>query len=198
MTDTDTPTTPRSRRPLLIMLLVATLPVIGAYFVYFTGLGMPDQTVNAGRFISPALSVEKLVGDQLWSEFQSDKKWHMIVPVSENCSQSCEANLYTSRQVHIRLAQKSERLERYAMPLTELSEEAREALKKDHPRLVILPTGQVEIRSWVSNLPSGLSDDYYLLVDQEGKAMMSYDSSIHGNDVLKDLKRALKYSIDYQ
>jgi len=37
-----------------------------------------------------------------------------------------------------------------------------------------------------------------LLIDQEGFAMMSYTTAQHGNELLKDIKRALKYSIDYQ
>lgn len=193
-----TPKTTRSRRPLVIMLLVATLPVIGAYFVYFTGIGMPDNTVNAGKFVRPALSLENLVGEEVWQDFQADKKWRLLIPISENCDQACEANLYTSRQVHIRLAQKSERLERYAFPMGQLSEASKAQIQKEHPRLTILDTAQTDVQSWVSELPSELNEDYYLLVDQEGRAMMSYHSRIHGNDVLKDIKRALKYSIDYQ
>ena len=55
-------------------------------------------------------------------------------------------------------------------------------------------------RTWQQQLvlPETVNNHYYLLVDQEGFAMMVYTSEIHGNDLLKDLKRALKFSIDYQ
>jgi len=195
---TEAEVKPRSRRPLIIILGVSVFPILAAYFVYFTGIGMPSQTVNAGKFIEPALSVETLISDEQWEAFQQNKKWRIIVPISEPCVDSCEQNLYTSRQVHIRLAQRSERVERFAAPLNELSDATKAHLAKDHPRLEFVDAPLQQTKTWFAQLPKELGNDFYLLVDQEGRAMMSYDSSIHGNLILKDLKRALKYSIDYQ
>jgi len=195
---TETEAKPRSRRPLIIILVVSILPIALAYFVYFTGIGLPSRTVNAGHFIEPAKSVEALVGASTWSEFQADKKWRLIVPIGAPCDASCEKNLYTSRQVHIRLAQNSERVERYAAMTGQLQETALAEIKKEHPRLTFLTTPVDDVNAWIDTLPDAISDDFYLLIDQEGRAMMSYDSSLHGNLVLKDIKRALKYSIDYQ
>ena len=184
MTDTDTLPQPRSRRPLIIMLAIATLPVVAAYFAYFTGIGVPKETVNAGRFINPVISVENLVGDEMWERFQNEKKWRLLIPVSETCPEDCQTNLYTSRQIHIRLAQNSERLARYAIPLGTLSNGQRERIAADHPRLTFIETAQTEVDDWLALLPSELGDYDYILVDQEGNAMMTYDASIHGNDVL--------------
>lgn len=201
MTETTVDTTNKpSRTPLIIMLVVALLPMLGAYLVYFTGIFMPSTTVNAGVFISPASSLEPLVSEEEWSDIQSNKKWRILIPVSQPCSDDCAQNLYTSRQVHIRLDQKSKRLERIALLPSSFSETEIQTLKNEHPRLKISATTIEQASNWLSQLalPEGLAKDYYLLVDQEGRAMMAYDNTQHGNDVLKDLKRAIKFSIDYQ
>ena len=190
----------KSRKPLIIMLVVSLLPMMGAYLVYFTGFMLPENTVNAGQFISPAHSLESLVSKQEWESIKQDKKWRMLLPVSENCNEACSANLYTSRQVHIRLDQKSKRLERMALISSKLDDEARTKLQEDHPRLRFLSTSLEQAQPWLEqmNIPATTALDYYLLVDQEGRAMMVYDQAQHGNEVLKDLKRAIKFSIDYQ
>lgn len=190
----------KSRKPLIIMLVVALLPMLGAYFVYFTGVFIPDHTVNAGRFVEPAQSLESLVSDDEWQEILSDKKWRLLLPVPSPCEQACKNNLYTTRQVHIRLDQKSKRLERLAVLSEHLSEQEVQQIKQDHPRLNIIASPLEQSTDWFEQLqlPEGVVDHYYLLVDQEGRAMMVYDNSQHGNDVLKDIKRAIKFSIDYQ
>lgn len=192
--------TNRSRKPLVIMLMVAVLPMVGAYFVYFTGLFMPESTVNAGRFLSPASSIQGLASEEEWGEITEDKKWRLLVPVPSPCSEACQQNLYTTRQVHIRLDQKSQRLQRIAVLSSSVSEADRQAIVAEHPRLKLLDTSLETSRAWFAelSLPEGLASDYYLLIDQEGRAMMAYDQAQHGNDVLKDLKRAIKFSIDYQ
>lgn len=199
-TDESAPTTKRSRKPLVIMLLVAVLPVVGAYVVYFTGLFMPDSTVNAGSFIDPAPSLELLVSEQEWKEITEDKKWRLLLPVPSPCSDACQQNLYTTRQVHIRLDQKSQRLQRLAVLSSSISDAERQELAENHPRLKVLSTSIESHPDWFNqlSLPDGTESDYYLLVDQQGLAMMVYDQRQHGNEVLKDLKRAIKFSIDYQ
>lgn len=190
----------RNQKPLLIMLAVAVLPVVGAYFVFFTGIGMPGQTVNAGKFLEPAVSLEALVSDAQWENIQTEKKWRLVLQIDQSCDEECQSNLYTSRQVHIRLDQRSERMERLAVFSPSFSEDEKQAILKEHPRLKDVSTDSQNQSAWFDslNIPESISGEYYLLVDQEGRAMMLYDSSKHGNDVLKDIKRAIKYSIDYQ
>lgn len=191
---------PRSRMPLIIMLVVSIFPMAGAYIVFFTGVGMPDQTVNAGVFLQPAKSLENLLQPSDWQSVQENKKWRMLLPISADCTEPCQQNLYTSRQVHIRLDQRSDRVERMAVVDANFPETALAKLKEEHPRLKVLSVDEEQKIQWFSELvlPESTEQDYYLLVDQEGRAMMVYDNRHHGNDVLKDLKRAIKFSIDYQ
>ena len=195
----------KSRKPLIAILLVSILPIAGAYFVYFSGVGMPDNTVNAGKLISPASHVAEILADGNEAALQKindDKKWRIFLPIPENCSEICEKNLYTTRQVHIRLGGKSTRVERYAINLAgDEGEQYLEGIREEHPLLKYASVSRARWDSWVGATDLNLDLEqtpYYLLVDQEGFAMMAYTADIHGNDLLKDLKRALKYSIDYQ
>lgn len=187
----------RSRKPLVLILVVSVLPVFAAYFIFFTGWGMPENTVNKGQFIEP-VSLQPLVTEDEWARFQEDKKWRLVVPVNSPCEEACQQNLYTTRQVHIRLDQRSKRVERLAYFSEGISETEKGRILEAHPQLKVLSARNAE--SWFGSLslPESIATDYYLLVDQEGMAMMAYDGNQHGNEVLKDLKRAIKFSIDYQ
>lgn len=161
---------------------------------------MPDNTVNAGQLITKAQPLQPLLNDADWQALDENKKWRLLLPIKNNCTSSCEKNLYTSRQVHIRLDQKSERLQRIGLVTESLDSESKSWLEKEHPRLKLIQSEQQVTENWLNAIPElqSYGEDFYILVDQEGRAMMVYSSETHGNDVLKDIKRALKYSIDYQ
>ncbi|WP_028875829.1 hypothetical protein [Teredinibacter turnerae] len=195
----------------LWLTLVALFPIVAAYTVFFTGVGVPAHTVNSGSLLPQPVNVTTLLAadaPEFLQAITGEKKWRLLLPVDSHCSDNlCTRNLYTTRQVHIRLGEKSDRLERVAINLEGIAGLARlEQLREAHPRLKIV---SVPVAQWQSWLRSGGVDENqvldtaqltsrYLLVDQEGYAMMEYAADIPGGALLKDLKRALKFSIDYQ
>jgi hypothetical protein len=200
---TETEVTVKNRKPfaLYAILAVSVLPMAAAYFMFFTGVGVPDHTVNAGRLFPNAIALADVKSIQGLDAFNEEKKWRIILPVAGVCDEKCQSLIYITRQVHIRLAQKSTRVERYFVSLSGSASDAiYEDLLDEHRFLGKLSANGNEWNSWLES--SGLSIDhetpYYLLVDQEGFAMMQYTAEVDGNDLLKDLKRVLKFSIDYQ
>ena len=194
----------KSKRTLIVVLVVSILPVAAAYFVYFTGIGVPRGTVNNGQLFNKPIHVRELFSDQpeLLTYFEQEKKWRLLLPITADCPEVCRHNLYTTRQVHIRLGEKSLRVERYAV---NLSDEAGQALlqqlQPEHPLLKFASAARGAWLSWLETADTAADFtvlDYYLLVDQEGFAIMRYDAGVHGNLLIKDIKRALKFSIDYQ
>lgn len=188
-----------------LIIIVALAPITLAYLMYFTGVGVPDNTVNNGVLLqTPVRLPEILEGDniEVQQRIEAQKKWRLFIPVYADCNEACQAILFTTRQVHIRLADKSERLERYAVNLNgQQGVSLLDDLAAEHPRMKAVNIEQDVWEAWLK--ASGTAFDYqrepyYLLVDQEGLAMMYYTADIHGNLLLKDIKRALKYSIDYQ
>jgi len=194
----------KGRKTLIAILLVSALPVVAAWFVFFTGVGMPGNTVNAGNLLSKAVHVKTLLGEDSpqWQALDQDRKWRLFIPVGAKCGADCEQNLYTTRQVHIRLGEKSVRVARVAVNIGgDAGAALVAAIEKDHPRMKILNVDGATWAQWVAGSGSQLDNavvPYYLLVDQEGYAMMYYTTEQHGNELLEDLKRALKFSIDYE
>lgn len=205
MTEIDEKKVAANRRTLLLILFVSIAPIALAYFSFFTGVGVPKSTANYGEIINPALNIEALFADDnrgFYENLMLNKKWHLFIPVTESCDSLCEQNLYVTRQVHIRLGEKSTRVERILVNLSDIPIEVRmQALASEHPLLRGVSLDRDSWFNWLSASGDEVDPDiqsYYLLVDQEGFAMMRYTSNVDGGDLLKDLKRALKHSIDYQ
>lgn len=185
---------------LLLIVAVALIPMVAAYTAFFTGIGVPDNTVNNGSLIK-AMSLEPLLSEDEWQRLQDEKKWRLFLPLGQTCNQSCQDNFYTTRQVHVRLGEKGLRVERYALNYGgSAGQRYLDDIKGDHP---VLQAATVDSSIWenwsetLAEFTAQTESHFYLLVDQEGFAMMVYTDQ-HGNDLLKDIKRALKYSIDYQ
>ncbi len=120
----------------------------------------------------------------------SGKKWRMIIPVSKDCSQACQQKLYMTRQVHIRLGNKANRVERWAIfsNNNDYSQMA-SSLQQDHPRLKM---AHLKDAVW----PKLLDESGYFLMDQDGFIMMQYRHHQSGNDLLKDVKKMLKVTYE--
>ncbi len=198
--DLDAKKTKSGRTTLIMILVVALLPVVLAYTMFFSGVGVPENTVNKGELIE-AISLENVVDAETWQRIQEDKKWRLLLPVGKTCNEACESNYYTTRQVHVRLGEKGVRIERIALNYGgEYGRAYLDGLAETHPQLRSVTVDSSVWDSWSESLEAFKREKdshFYMLVDQEGKAMMVYTDQ-HGNDLLKDIKRALKYSIDYQ
>ncbi len=164
---------------------------------------MPTGTVNQGDLLSPATLISELkVLDEngIDVELTKGKKWRMVMIGTNRCDASCQDLLYVSRQVHTRLNEKSVRVERIYFNIeANYSEEFSNLLKTDYPRLKRYSTSaqQWQVLFKDTNIAdNSLSANQVYYVDQEGFAMMSYNAQHKGADLLKDIKRLLKYSYD--
>ncbi len=186
--------------PLIAILAVTLVPLVAAYVAYFTGMGVPDETVNEGQLLSPVKNTADILADAEGDipELANNLKWRLFIPVPEHCSEACQQNLYVTRQVHIRLAEKGERVERFAVNVGGTDgAEFLQQIKAEQPGLRQFAVSRSAWQDWLrgTNVSEDLTDGhYYLLVDQVGFAMMFYTTDHDGNQLLKDLKRVLRYS----
>jgi len=177
------------------------VPIVAAYVVYYTGIGMPTDTTNQGQLLRPPVKVldlpfqERGVGPLLLAG--EKPKWRYLVVPATNCDSVCDQLLYTSRQVHIRLGEKADRVERLLVTGAPLTDAHYQRLHREHPRLrfVTLPPAILAKVQRAVGLPEW-REPRELLVDQQGYAMMAYDKDHSGNQLLKDIKRLLKYSYE--
>ncbi|MFD1216707.1 SCO family protein [Microbulbifer celer] len=207
ITDTDEPGSSQPQRRGLgrwagIGVFVAVaLPIVSAYIVFYTGLGMPADTVNQGELLQPARSVDAFSvfgkNGEAISLTGEDSKWRYLVMGDAACSDVCEELLYTTRQVHIRLGEKARRVERVLVTSAPLSTSRQQALQKQHPKMRFASADSQQVSQWLSDTShANLEMPGVLLVDQRGYAMMVYDNEHSGNQLLKDIKRLLKYSYE--
>ncbi|WP_043320532.1 hypothetical protein [Microbulbifer sp. HZ11] len=177
------------------------LPIVAAYVIFYTGLGMPSDTVNQGELLIPAQSVAEIDlrqddGAPL-SLVDAEPRWRYLILGDAQCSDECEQLLYTTRQVHIRLGDKARRVERVLATGAPLSKERLRDLANQHPKLRFSSVEPQQLDQWLADSDhAGLTRPSVLLVDQQGYAMMVYNNSHSGNQLLKDIKRMLKYSYE--
>lgn len=187
-----------------VILAVITAPMLMAYFVYSTGFGLPQGTLNKGDLLLPATDINPLIitlpGSKEKVHLADKKIWRMVIVGNNDCDSACQKMLYLSRQVHIRLGEKANRVERlYLNTADTWSAPFAAELKKEHPKLVqaqIDPVAWRNLFSQTSISGHTLSAENIYLIDQQGFAMMSYDITHSGADLLDDTKRLLKYSYE--
>lgn len=184
--------------PVIIIMAVMVLPIVAAYVAYYTGMGVSEETVNKGVLLQPPAKLSALTDKATSVPDLQERKWRLILPVTHPCDEGCQKNLFTTRQVHIRLGEKSVRVERIAANLGgDAGADFLESIHPDHPLLEFFTVSRADWDTWLanSNAPESLEQaPYYLLVDQEGFVMMYYTGNHHGNDLLDDIKRVLRYT----
>ena len=207
----------------LVIIVIVTAPMLLAYIMFQTGWGVSSNTTNNGELLTPALPIqelqvmtedkvfENLFSGQFFDEAavnknsvnkntenkSSAKKWRLLVPVTAACSDVCQKNLYTTRQVHIRLAEKAYRVERIILSLDELNPTLLQQLNNEHPNTLRVSSRANLFSQWLA--PANIAESaeqYYYLIDQEGFAMMRYDVSHTGQNLLDDIKKLLKFTYD--
>lgn len=184
----------------LLIIAAIVLPMVLAYLIFKTGIGFPSATSNKGDLLVPPQPIQQLNLEEKDNFFEtlysSDKKrWRILIPVSKVCDETCEAHLYLSRQVHIRLAEKAYRVERVLLLLDPFSEIELDKLKQEHPETLLVQSNTASLNTWLleTKLPAS-AENYFYLVDQEGFAMMRYNREHSGQDLLDDIKKLLKFT----
>jgi len=207
MTETDQQTrTPNARRGRLTaaaLMLTVALPMFLAYLLYSTGVGLPDTTVNEGELLTPPPAFAdwqpRHLGGGAWKRPPEPKRWRILLPISGDCRGHCRDNLYLTRQVHLRLAQKAYRVKRLLLVEGPLRADTADYLEAEHPGVELL---RVDASAMAQSLAKAgrpgttqARGDYYLM-DQDGFVMMAYNAGHTGEQLLKDIKRLLRYSYE--
>lgn len=186
------------------VMLVVLLPMVIAYVLFFTGTGIPSNTVNKGDLLTPPLPIDqwqpRTLDGEPWKLEDQSTKWRLLIPGGDDCDAACQDNLYITRQVHIRLGEKALRVERlYLLEEEALNTTTARHFADEHPQLKLLRVDADAMRAALAetNLPEDPSaQNRYFLMDQQGFVMMGYTPQHTGNELLKDIKRMLRYSYE--
>lgn len=194
----DTPNKRRGQWQAAGLMLVVALPMLAAYAIYQTGWGIPDGTVNKGQLLDRPQALSDisptLTDGSTWQIDSEPRHWRYVIPGTGECDQTCQDNLYLTRQVHIRLNEKADRVERiYLLLDDELSPELAELMEKEHPKLRVMSAARGDFEQLMN---TELSGEHYYLMDQQGYLMMRYGPEHKGNELLKDVKKMLKVTYE--
>src|SRR5690606_41458774 len=79
----------RGRIQAVAIMLGVLLPLVVAYSVYYTGVGMPKGTINKGHLITPPqpnseLALHKLDGER-WQLSGEARRWRCGIPGGAEC-----------------------------------------------------------------------------------------------------------------
>lgn len=190
----------KSNRNGYLMLAVILGPMIAAYLVFKTGLGMPTGTINKGELLTPAkllfeLNASDVDGNAVhWDQFEAH--WRFLVPIMAPCEADCEQALYLTRQVHKRLNEKYPKVARWVLVDRALWNPAlAQTLANEYQDSETLLVDAAEWHQWLAQTNS--RDAIYYMVDNQGFAMMFYQRQHSGNDLLADIKRMLKLTREH-
>ncbi|GAB3370293.1 hypothetical protein NCG89_09520 [Spongiibacter taiwanensis] len=186
--------------PVLVVVLSSILFLMAKENVINFG------TVNRGTLIRPPVPLPELqLSRNDGSEFMfdlPDSRWLFVVVGGTDCRGACEKMLYLTRQTHIALGKKTNRVERVYLALDgTVSPSLRDFLEREHEDMTILYAPASPFLKAFEHLEINPRDPRaFYVVDPLGWAMMYYraantdqlELAALGKDVLKDMKRLLK------
>ncbi len=179
----------KSRRTLVVLVLVFFGPIVGAYVAY--RYFPPDRSNNYGELLLPPARVPLQPlgapeGAFRFADLQG--KWVLVVSDSGACDEACEKKLTLMRQVWLALGKNRDRMERVFV--------VDDLMRADPARLAAYPGMRTVTIPVGMQMPPGLVSDraHLYVVDPLGNVMMRYPAGAEGKRMLKDLERLLKAS----
>jgi cytochrome oxidase Cu insertion factor (SCO1/SenC/PrrC family) len=192
-----------NRKIMLLLLFLFGLPALISFAMYFTAW-RPATTVNHGKLILPARSIEDramLTMDGKPVKFADLRgKWTMVYFDRAECLENCVSQLYFMRQTHASLGKNYDRVQRLFILTDEKSDANLKSKLTEYEGMLVWKSTKPEIAKLQNEFGIDTQEDstnsgIYLL-DQQGNLMMRYNLGAEPAGVRKDLERLLKYSGD--
>jgi len=196
------PTKARARRKILIIALIAALPLIIAYALFYSGW-RPGSTANYGELVQPARPIADatlLTLDRKKIRFSEWRgKWTLLTFSAAECLSPCEKNLYNMRQVITAQGEEARRVQSVFIVTDPKALVWLHYAIKDYPGMQVIVGPQEEVTALARQFvladgsPPEIGQRIYL-VDPLGNLMMSYPAGADPTGMRKDLARLLRVS----
>ena len=180
----------RNRLKLLLIVAIFVVPVVVATLA--ARYWRPEKLANYGELVAPTEFKPRGLRTAAGAPFDLAElrgKWLLVLPLSGDCDQACEENLYLMRQVRLMTGREQGRVERLVIAVRPLPE----ALAKQHPGLRQALAGERGGELGAPMATEGGAGRVYL-VDPLGRLVLRYPAAPDGRRMHKDLERLLKYS----
>lgn len=180
-----------------LIILIPSICVGLATWMYYTGSMIPVGRTNKGTLILPPVQLSSLKlkekNGQSFTKEQLNDDWGMLILVGSQCDAQCKNVLNTTERVHIALNKDSGRVFRYAL-VDRHAQILGSTLPAGFDQMQILSMNTTWVKRQLHDANVDMSKTYLLLVDPLGNIMMSYNQKQIGKDVVKDLQKLLRVS----
>lgn len=177
----------RSRRPLIVIALVAIAPVVASYSAYY--LFPREKLANYGELLATRPAPEVAGATLDGKPFRVGDlrgRWVLAVAAPAACAAACAQSLYATRQARTMQNQEMDRVVRVWLVTGDGTPDP--MLLAQHSDLTIARVEPAALAAW------GAGPDRIYLLDPLGNLVLAYrrDPDIKG--VARDLTRLLKAS----
>lgn len=190
----------RSRRKLLAIVLVCSLPVILTYLTFY--LIRPQGKATVGELIvpvrpAPAVAATRLDGSALPLASLKDQ-WLLVKVDGGACQSECQKQLLMLRQFRLMLGKDMTRVDWVWLIQDDAPVDTTLAnnLKKDHATLARLD--RQSLQNWLAVPPGAKVQDFIFVVDPLGNAMMRLPSvfdTAGARQAKRDMDHLLRASV---
>lgn len=194
---TATAQNPSGRWKLIVVLLLCSLPMLGAYLAYF--VIKPTGRAELGELISPVRPVPDApaIGLDAKSRPLAELKgqWLLVSVGSGGCDAECQQRLFLQRQLRETLGKGRERVD--WVWLINDAHPVAEDMQKPLADAIVVRVDQSSIDAWLVPSPNGSYTEYLYVVDPLGNTMMRFPAHFNGAGAAKarkDLDRLLRAS----
>ncbi|MGH8253171.1 MAG: hypothetical protein ACRES2_03965 [Steroidobacteraceae bacterium] len=179
----------RSRRPILLVLLLFAAPLAAAFWLYYGSSWRPALHTNHGLLITPPVTLPEQAGGA--AVFRG--KWTLLVigHGESGCDAPCRDTLIYARQTWLSLAQLTPRVQRVLLAGSGCCDTA--YLQREHSGLITLNAADAAVAPLLPLLPEPTTGTIFI-VDPLGNLMMRYDVRQDPKGLREDLKKLLELS----
>ena len=187
----------RQRIKFIALVLIFASPFIAGWMALYV-FELKPESINYGTLVQPVKKLQwpplKSVSGELF-ENGFGRKWVFLMFVQESCSEQCESNLFSIRQIKALLGRDTPRLQN-VLVITGSVDAELNAFLIDYPNLIVIRNNSDSLVSQfqVPGVEAVGSSARLYLVDPDNNYMMYYASEIDHYRVLDDIKRLMKLS----
>jgi cytochrome oxidase Cu insertion factor (SCO1/SenC/PrrC family) len=176
----------RSRLTLVALFLVAVLPLVASYLLFFAVRDEgPWGTTNHGELLDPLLPSTGLIaaGREGRADAPLAGSWWLLLVAQDGCDEACVAASERLKALHVLLNKDADRVRRGYHQIS---------AEQDGAGWDRVSTADPMIERVVGEL-AALAQGIYV-IDPLGNVVLHYDYAAAGKPVLEDLKKLLKVS----
>lgn len=154
----------------------------------------PSGMKNLGLLVQPPQQIA------LDRTSETSDKWLILHVLGEPCELACIESTAALRQVHRAAGRHAEHLEVVLLNQSSMAPGLRTKLETVYPAFNFvagseaLTAALLDINSSVSETPTGLNNINTYILDPMSNVVLAYTAEADPGDMLKDLKRLLKWS----